>query len=521
MDKNKNNIIQIPNEFLGTEVFGQRTRASGLSVERLPSLTKQNAEETRYLYENIITPIDLYILFHISEHRHLTINQLVALIGTISKTITKQNPNSNTLLTTIKPFRRTTEPLNHYLQQLFNKTKPTYKFKRGSTDNAKQLALEFQENDLIGPPDNTILCSLPKRQQPALPDSVTLDDIYESIQRLIQHELLYPAMPSYQLMREAKLVTGRGNNTTPVKQGDIDKSINIDDISVINGNNTKDLPALFNTLHLYLTGKGSRFLLSISGITDGKKGISNKIKRNKHQVGFVPSYKNAAFSSIVHETECTEVFTSIIMNTIYLSNQYSNEYGKILVSRCNHEMHTEINVKWRGPNTDNRGNIKTDTMSDYIKFKPDGDITLYTTRNQTFHHFYLEYDSGTSGKGSIYHKIEAYIKFILQLQSSIKDNPHRKFYMLLVSQQPRVFLRGKYKGAGLSGTYLTPIENLLKGELKFKINDIQKYVNILVAPAENIRTRGALGDSWHELLLSNDGVISSQNVIPLYELITK
>ena len=153
----------------------------------------------------------------------------------------------------------------------------------------------------------------------------------------------------------------------------------------------EEVPSLY-TDHFYLTPLGARLLICNTAVNRNGSAVK--------PVGFVPSYKNAAYISILHEAECNEIMCSLISCASYITNpDDGNDYGLVDVCRFFHEKDVE-----------EKGVIGPDGKK--IDFKSDGKATLYIEQFHDFVDYYLEYDSGSSTASRIQHKVEAFTKYI-------------------------------------------------------------------------------------------------------------
>lgn len=249
----------------------------------------------------------------------------------------------------------------------------------------------------------------------------------------------------------------------------------------------KETPALF-TQHYYLTPIGARVLVcnTAARVPSAKGRVT--------RVGYVPTYKNATYMSIVHETESTEVLCSIISCAAYISNMnnldnantYENDiFGFFDICRFWHEKDIEEkNILWEGKKID---------------FKSDGKLTLYSSQLGDFIDYFVEYDSGSSTPSKIKHKIEAFTKYILSNKMEFKDR-FRKPILLLVTQKPADFIPSmarKNKTKYTSGIATMYRQNF--SEYGESINDISI---VLVADCNAIRQHGAMGACWHKIDLT-------------------
>lgn len=238
-----------------------------------------------------------------------------------------------------------------------------------------------------------------------------------------------------------------------------------------------DAPALF-TDHYYLTVMGAKVLICNTE--------ANKPGRKEKPVGFVPSYRNAAYQSILHEAETTEVLCSLISCASYVTNpDDGRNYGLFDVCRFYHEKAIEEkNVTYKGKK---------------IVFKTDGKLTMYVDEIGDFIDWYIEYDAGSSKADSIKHKTEAFIKYIFWQRERYGER-FRKPVLLLVTQKPSAYLP---QLTGRKRTpYTTGIKNMAKTQFGEYLDDLNDIAIILVSDCTSIREQGAMGACWHKIDLT-------------------
>lgn len=238
-----------------------------------------------------------------------------------------------------------------------------------------------------------------------------------------------------------------------------------------------ETPSLF-TRHYYLTPLGAKVLVCNTDI--------NRNGSRVKPVGYVPTYKNAAYQTILHEAESTEVLCSIISCAQYASNpDGADDYGLFDVCRFYHEKDVEEKgVVYKGKK---------------INFKTDGKLTVYVDSLGDFIDWYIEYDSGSSTADKIRHKTEAFIKYIFWQRE--KFGPRfRKPVLLLVTQKPADMfpqLTGKK-----STTYTTGVKNMACENFPEYMDILNDIAIVLVADCGSIRQHGALGACWHKVDLT-------------------
>lgn len=253
----------------------------------------------------------------------------------------------------------------------------------------------------------------------------------------------------------------------------------------------KRTPALF-THHYYLTPMGAKVLI-----------VNTDVNRNTSKVkpvGYVPTYKNAAYQTILHEAESTEVMCSLVSCAQYASNPDDNlhDFGIFDICRFYHEKDIEEKgVTYRGKKID---------------FKPDGKLTMYVDSIGDFIDWYIEYDAGSSKVKNLTHKAEAFIKYIFWQREKYGER-FRKPVLLLVTQKPADFfpqLVGKTKT-----TYTTAIKNMAHEHFEEYLSILNDVAIILVADCGSIREHGALGACWHKMDLTT-GIADTK----AYDIIT-
>lgn len=252
----------------------------------------------------------------------------------------------------------------------------------------------------------------------------------------------------------------------------------------------KEVPSLF-TQHYYLTALGAKVLIIN---TD-----ANRTTSRTKPVGFVPTYKNAAFQTILHEAECTEILCSLASCALYASNPDDGKnYGFFDVCRFYHEKDVEEkDVTYKGKKID---------------FKSDGKFTMYVSKLNDFIDWYIEYDSGSSTKDKIKHKTEAFIKYIFWKRHSYGPG-FRKPVLLLATQKPSDLfpqLSGRK-----STPYTTGVKNMAKDCFSEYLSVLNDMATVLIADCSSIRKCGTLGACWHRMDLTT-GIAETQS----YDLIT-
>lgn len=388
-------IPKIPEQYRASDIIGKRTQSSSASTAIKLGPTRPKSKLTAIWNELLC--VEKYIMMLISEHRHMTINQLCCLIVTPSKHRLKAGAINNT-----KSYYEWVTKVKYNVSDM--DYKETFKTKTPSGLKTK-------------------------------------------INKLCDKGLLERIVPAYSVDER-----------------------NISDTY-------KEAPALF-TEHYYLTPLGAKVLICNTAV--------NKPQARIKPVGFVPTYKNAAYQTILHEAESTEILCSIVSCSSYLCNpDDGHEYGFFDVCRFYHEKDIEEKkVVYRGKKID---------------FKTDGKLTIYVENIGDFLDWYIEYDSGSSTKDKIKHKTEAFIKYIFWQREKYGEK-FRKPVLLLVTQKPADLfpqLTGKEHT-----TYTTAIKNMVKENFEEYLDVINDIAIILVADCGSIRTQGAMGACWHKVDLT-------------------
>ena len=252
----------------------------------------------------------------------------------------------------------------------------------------------------------------------------------------------------------------------------------------------QETPSLY-TQHYYLTPLGAKVLVCNTA--------ANRNTANEKPVGFVPTYKHAAFQTILHEAECTEILCSIISCAQYATNpDDGKEYGLFDICRFYHEKDVEEkNVVYNGKKID---------------FKSDGKLTMYVEEYGDFIDWYIEYDSGSSTPSKITHKTEAFIKYIFWKRERYGDR-FRKPVLLLATQKP-ADLFPQLTGRKFT-KYTTGIKKMSHQYFSEYLDFINDIAVVLVADCGSIRAHGALGACWHKVDLTT-GIADEK----AYDLIT-
>lgn len=388
-------IPKIPEQYRASDIIGKRTQASSGS-NAIPIGAIRPKDKLRDIW-NGMTDVEKYIMMLISEHRHLTLNQLSTLVVTPSRLRMRAGAvnNTKTYYEWVTKQKYGVEGMNY---------KNTFKMQK-------------------------------------------IEGLTQKIRNMCRDGLLEEIIPAYAV--NEKNISERYIET----------------------------PSLF-THHYYLTPLGARVLICNTK--------ANKPGSKVNPVGYVPTYKNAAYQTVLHEAESTEVLCSIISCASYVSNpDDGNDYGLLDVCRFYHEKDVEEKgVTYKGKK---------------INFKTDGKLTMYVNAVDDFIDWYIEYDSGSSTKDKITHKTEAFIKYIFW-KRQIYGDKFRKPVLLLITQKP-ADLFPQINGRKRT-TYTTGIKNMAKQYFEEYLDIINDIAVILVADCGSIRVHGALGACWHKIDLT-------------------
>lgn len=442
---------RIPEAYRGADVIGLRTRGNG--NEGVPMKDpNRNVAKWEDVWAKMTYP-EKYIMMLVSEHRHLTVDQIYTMLG-LSGVIIKSSS----------------------VEVMKGLTKQRIEAGLGREATAAEVDEAFAEEkarrDAAGTPRAPRhhdafktyalwLCrtrygmDLTAKEYKQMVKPTTSKGLLRSINRLVKMGMLDEITPSYKM---------KGDVSTEAFQSN---------------------PALFMT-HYYLSPEGGAVLV-------------HNTSMSKKDVGYVPSHYDASFMSIVHETECTECLLSIVRCAQYVSNMEVLNYdavdpstaakaGYIDVLRCYHEKDCEYKgINWQGQ--DGRKGID---------FKSDGMVTIYSSKLHAFADLFLEYDAGSSKESNISHKIEAYIKYILTYREILGEN-FRKPVMLLVTQKPSSFMPQM-----LTRRKTTLYTNAIKKRIATKQFDsvrdsLGEIACILVTDCNMLRQHGALGACWRRI----------------------
>lgn len=397
-DFSKDGFIPIiPVEYRGAEALGVRTRPDGSNKETLGTSMPGFGRPKQREAWNKLGEAEKWVMLNISEHRHLTTQQLSYLC--------------------VLPGTITGEVEHKGLYQLYIDIMERY----GVRD------VEWHRQTW---------CRSTK-------------GLEKLLERLAEQDMLYKVDPAYSISEKTE--------------------------------ERLENPALWCT-HWYLSKKGA---LTLASSTKAKYGV----KEGNTKLGYVPSHKEAMVSSIVHETECNEVFSSLVSAAQYINSFKNPSFGYYEICRWLHEMNTESEIPA----------LNKDYM---IKFKPDGMMTMYMSPLCGFVDLYLEYDAGSSTTDKICYKTEAFIKFAVQEQEAGRRVPA----LLMVTQKPSEFIEGistKSKSKYLSS--MSKAWNLKRTHLKGNVDEAL-IPPILVSDCASIRARSALGAVWHPVDVVNGSV---------------
>lgn len=400
-------IPRIPLKFRGAPIIGLRTSAAGNINTPIGPLSPK--KKFREIWDVGLTDVEKYVLMLISEHRHMTAEQLAVFV--------------------IMPTE-----IRHFPEGGHNTVKTYYEW---VTKVRYECPLDYKE---------TFKTS-------------TSRGLGQKLDHLIQLRLIDKIIPSYKVRKND---SAEFNST----------------------------PSLY-TEHYYLTPDGAKALIINTA------AVLLNAKDSDKAVGYVPSYRSAAYTSIVHETECNEVMCSLIENAEYLSNidAYgmrddgdTRDYGTFDVARFYHEKDCEEKyVPFHDP---------IDMKDKTTDFKTDGKVVLYAEQLGEFIDYYLEYDSGSSSASKIKHKVEAFTRYIMWKKAEDGDR-FRLPVLLLVSQNPGYFMPN-LRGKGPT-RYTRGIQTMMEREFSNYDGNINDIVHVLVADSRMIRMHGTMGACWHRI----------------------
>lgn len=414
-------VPPIPIDYRGATIIGLRTRATGNSSIQIGTIAPK--KKLRMIWQNL-TPVEQYIIMLVSDHRHMTADQLSTFV--ILPTLVRHLPSGG-----------------------HNSIKPYFVW---LTQSKYGVQLSYKETHKTS----------------------TMNGLMQKIDHLVALGLIEEIRPSYKVRKNDSVLFN-------------------------------ETPSLY-TSHYYLTALGARVLICNTLATRPET-------KGNHGVGFVETYRNAAYMSIVHETECTDVFCSIVRNAMFLSNidllkgredGDDKDYGYVDICRFFHEKDCEEKYVPFHDSTDNKDRT--------IDFKTDGELTLYSSKLGEFIDYFLEYDSGSSTSSKIKHKAEAFVRYILW-QKGLHDFRFREPVLLLVSQNPAAYMPGLRDDKPTR--YTRGIEAMTRTCFPEHMNDINDIATILEADCRMLRMHGALGACWHKLDLVS-GVPERQG----YDLLT-
>ena len=406
-------VPKLPQQFRSADIIGLRTRATGKNEEKIGTITQK--KRLRKLWDDM-TDVEKYILMLISEHRHLTVNQLQTLI-ILPTQIRKANAAD---MRRMRGDARTDIPVHNTLKPYFSYV----------TSEKYKTQLSYKE------------CH----------KTATVRGLMTILRRLQKLELIEEITPSYKVKPASSQAY-------------------------------KDTPSLF-TEHYYLTVMGARLLICNTAATQPSGDTP---------VGFVPTYKDSSYLSIVHETECAECFLSIMSCSEYASNMelfnpdaddYA-DYGFFDICRFFHEKDVEARFRL------------TDKDRETV-FKSDGELTLYSSRLGDFIDYFLEYDAGSSKPYNIKHKIAAFAKYVLYLRKTVGETARRPV-LLLVTQKPSSFMPSLNQSKSQGTVYTRGIQTLMRTTFKDMIDQINDIACVLVTDCNAIRQHGAMGACWHRM----------------------
>lgn len=442
---------RIPEAYRGADCIGLRTRGNGTDGVSMKD-PNRNVAKWEEAWAKMTYP-EKYIMMLVSEHRHLTVDQIYTMLG-LSGVIIKSS---------------SAEVMKGLTKQRLEAT-----LGRDATQAEvnEAFAEERARREANGTPRNPRhhdafktyalwLCrsrygmSLTAKEYKQMVKPTTSKGLLRSINRLVKAGMLDEITPSYKMKGDVATETFQSN------------------------------PSLFMT-HYYLSPAGGATLVHNTSIS-------------KKNVGYVPSHYDASFMSIVHETECTECLLSVIRCAQYVSNmevlnydgydpKTASKIGYIDVLRCYHEKDCEYKgINWQG--RDGRKGID---------FKSDGLVTIYSSKLHAFIDLFLEYDAGSSRESNISHKVEAYVKYVMTY-SEILGKDFRKPVLLFVTQKPSSFMP-QMLTRRKSTLYTNAIRRRMATQQFDGIRDsLDDIACILVTDCNMLRQHGALGACWRRI----------------------
>lgn len=442
---------RIPEAYRGADVIGLRTRGNG--TEGVPMKDpNRNVAKWEDAWNKMTYP-ERYIMMLVSEHRHLTIDQLYTMLclsGVVIKSnsaeVAKGLVRQRLEASLGRDATQAEVDAEYALDRQRRAENGTMRSPRHH-DSMRTYAMWLCK-DRYGIEVNA-------KEYKRMVKPTTSAGLLRSVNRLVKAGMLDEITPSYKMKADVATETFQSN------------------------------PALFMT-HYYLSPDGAATLVHNTAMS--KKGV-----------GYVPSHYDASFMSIVHETECTECLLSVIRCAQYVSNIEILNYeatdpseigrvGYIDILRCYHEKDCEYKgINWQG--ADGRKGID---------FKSDGMLSIYSSKLRDFVDLFLEYDAGSSKEGNLSHKVEAYIKYVLTYQE-ILGQGFRKPVLLLVTQKPSAFMPQM-----LTRRKATLYTNAIKRRIATKQFDgvrdrLDDIACILVTDCNMLRQHGALGACWRRI----------------------
>ena len=409
-DYSYTDVPRFPEEYRGANIIGLRTKPTGTSSVSIGAIAPK--KKLRMIWDNL-TPVEKYIMMLISDHRHLTTDQLETLV--VLPTKIRALPGGGH------------QSIHPYFEWL--------------TFSKYGEQLSYKE---------TFKTS-------------TVSGLEQKIGHLVDLGCIEEIQPSYHVHK----------NDDPEY------------------NRT---PSLF-TSHYYLTAVGARVLICNTLAT-----VPSEKPSERHGVGFVPTYRSSAYQSIVHETESTDTFVSMVRNAEFLSNIDAlglradgddTDYGFIDICRFYHEKDCEEKYV---PYHDDAAMVDRT-----IDFKTDGKLVMYSSKLGEFLDYYLEYDSGSSSSSKISHKTEAFIRYILWKQG-VCGYRFRRPVLLLVSQNPAAYMPGLRDDKPTR--YTRGIQQMTKSCFPTLGKEINDIATILECDCRALRMHGSIGACWHVLDLT-------------------
>ena len=232
----------------------------------------------------------------------------------------------------------------------------------------------------------------------------------------------------------------------------------------------KELAPSLSFTHFFLTELGTQVLAKASGMS-------------RDDIGFIPNYKTYSFGSLLHLTESNDFFISTMVASQDLMNNNLDIVGIIDITLWENEKNSTH---------------KFILNEQEVMFKPDGYMALFSERLGGFLSFYLEHDVGSSTKDKIYHKIVAYLKFLMKkgLQKTESTGKNKPMLLFVTSGESRIKL------------YQQVISRAIKKEFPDYLDYFNKSGRVAITTTALINEQSPLGTIWNVIDLQT-GEISN------------